>query len=213
MADSALFQSIYSCFSEELWHRIRGFKGCRQIFTELFNFPCFKNILEVGTAEGIILRYLLRTGRVSSAVGYDISPQRIKKATSRSRKEHLQHRAAFMTGDGQHLLFDDDSFDVVLLPHVLEHVPTREQVRFLIRESMRVSRYGLLIALPLRDSREPVLKWSKYLDLDHLKGLIKYRNGWIYNSSKVEELFRSENLDFQKSANCDRMYIIRKRHG
>ena len=207
---AASFLNFYDLFSQEFIHRLTGYRKCREVAEELNRFPGAKTVLEVGTAEGFLLRYLARSGRIESAAGYDIRPARIAKARQRARADPLGHRLSFTVGDGQCLPFPDGSFDVALLPHVLEHVPTVEQVAFLIRESLRAARLGVLIALPLRESREPLLRWSKYLDVDHLRGLFRYRNGWIYHAAAVERFFGDMGLRFERSRAHDRVYAIAK---
>lgn len=204
------FQAIYDLFSQEFIHKLHNYRKCREVAEELDHFPEARHILEVGTAEGFLLRYMLRNRCIDSAVGYDIRPVRIGKAIQRARDENLDDRLTFLVGDGKTLPFQDGSFDETLLPHVLEHVPTREQIRFLIMEALRVSIYGILIALPLRDSHRPVLRWSKYLDPDHLHGLLKYGNGWIYHAESVERFFRGMGLDYARSEANDRVYRILK---
>ena len=115
----------------------------------------------------------------------------------------------FILGDGKNLPFKNKSFDLVILPHVLEHIPSKNQVSFIISESLRVSKNGILIALPLRDSKELLLRWMKYLDIDHLYGLIRYKNKWIYHSKSFEGFLKKTGYKFKRSQINDRVYILK----
>lgn len=202
------FKDFYSLFSAELWAKMQGSPD--KIAKELNNFPHHKTVLEIGTAEGYIIRQLVIKGVVASAAGYDISEKRLNKARARAKKEGLTKKIKFYLGDGIHLPFKNKTFDVVLLPHILEHIPTRQQVIELLKESARVSRYGLLVSMPLTDA-DPGL--SRYLDPDHIRGQIKYRNGWIYKAKNVEHLFREMGFQFKRSKDSKEFYILKQGSG
>jgi len=198
------FHDFYSLFSAEFWSK-KG-RVPERITQELSAFDKHENILEVGTAEAYIIRRLVLDKVVKTATGYDISKRRIAKAKERVAKEHLSKKIKIVLGDGQHLPFADKSFDVVLLPQILEHVPTRQGVISLLKESKRVSRYGLLVSLPLTDVDR---MQSRYLDPDHLRNQIVNKNGWIYNPKNVEELFAQAGFKILRSTSNREFYILK----
>ena len=81
--------------------------------------------LDVGCGNGA---YLDATG----AIGMDLSPGMLHAARQVSN-------ASLVCGDAQAIPFADGAFDVVIAPHMLYHVPDREQAA---RELRRVTRAG-----------------------------------------------------------------------
>lgn len=204
--------TMYSYLSQETWHRVTRFRKARQLAHHLSYFPSSGRVLEVGTAEGLVLRYLLEHGFISSGTGYDVSRLKVEKARSRAEEVGKSVELSFFRGDGWTLPFPDRSFDVTLLPHVLEHVPKMSQVSSLLFESLRVSRHGALVVLPMRDSNERLGKWMKYLDVDHVRNLLVHHNHWIYHSQSLEDFLSLLGLSFERSSVCDRYYLIRGRN-
>ncbi|MBI2665513.1 class I SAM-dependent methyltransferase [Candidatus Woesearchaeota archaeon] len=201
------FHDFYDLLSAETWAAF--FKTPEKISEELKHFEDPRSVLEVGTAEAYIIRQLINQGILSSATGYDISERRLQRAMTRVQKEGLSEKISLCLGDGKKLPFDDGQFDVTLLPQILEHVPTRRGVIDLLVDSRRVADQGLLVSLPLRDSDTFLIRWAKYLDPDHLRGLAQYRNGWIYDPDNVEQLFREIGFNFERSEKNDEFYRLK----
>lgn len=85
-------------------------------------------VLDVGCGNG---QYLVRLrDRDVDAVGCDLSVGMLRAA---------RPHPALVNGDVQRLPFPDDTFDVVLAPHMLYHVPDRQAAA---RELRRVLRAG-----------------------------------------------------------------------
>lgn len=113
----------YSEYAEWM-PRLMGFK----------NFPGAR-LLEIGCGMGTDLLQFSRGG--AHCVGIDLTPRSI---------EITQHRfklygadGVFMISDGEHLPFDDESFDVVYSNGVLHHTPDTKGA---VREVHRVLRPG-----------------------------------------------------------------------
>ena len=85
-----------------------------------------ERVVEIGCGNG---RYL---ERIDGCIGLDLSPGMIESARPRAR-------GPLLCGDAQALPFADDSFDTVLAPMMLYHVPDRAQAA---REMRRVLRPG-----------------------------------------------------------------------
>lgn len=110
---------------QRLWHL-----SARDVDFNLFEWVLAMvegdDVLDVGCGNGA---YLARCG---GAIGMDLSPGMLDSARARTD-------AALVCGDAQRLPFAADSFDTVLAPHMLYHVPDRAQAA---RELRRVLRPG-----------------------------------------------------------------------
>jgi ubiquinone/menaquinone biosynthesis C-methylase UbiE len=204
---STLFHDFYDLLSEE--SAAKFFKTVENITAEFENFNSPKKVLEVGTAEAYNIRELVRRRAINFAVGYDISKRNLKTARKKIKQQGLENRVKLSLGDGKNLKFPDNKFDITILTQVLEHIPTREGVRDLLLESRRVSSQGLIVSLPLRDASEFLVRIAKYLDFDHVRKLIQYRNHWIYEPDKVEKLFQEIGFKFERSKNTDYFYVLK----
>lgn len=101
-----------------------------------------------------IERGLLAAGRHVTAVAFYAAPASLR-----------DDGATLLRGDGRHLPFVDDAFDVVISNAVLEHVGGPEEARRLVVESLRVARSLAIHATPNRwfpvetHTRVPLLHW------------------------------------------------------
>lgn len=96
-----------------------------------------RRILEVGCNWGYIL------ANVRGQVGVDINPALVQLASA------LSPTREFQVADARSLPFPDRSFDIVMLPEVLEHLPW-EDVPLAIKEAQRVGR-EVFITVPNGD--------------------------------------------------------------
>lgn len=92
------------------------------------------DVLDVGCGDGMVAQML--APRSTSYVGLDSSPRMVDAAAQRLRN---QGHARFLTADMHELPLSDDSFDTVLLFHVLTYADRPEAA---ITESTRVLRPG-----------------------------------------------------------------------
>lgn len=102
-------------------------------------------ILEVGCAEGAIIGELEPKGHF--LVGVDISLDRLKAG---------EPPTIYVNGLAEELPFRDKSFDTVLLPEIVEHVPDPSRV---IAEGIRVARRDLIFTVPV-DFYDPTHLWN-----------------------------------------------------
>ena len=93
-------------------------------------------VLEVGIGTGISLPHYKRSLKVTAI---DLSPQMLKRARQRVRRERLKHVEAVLEMDAGAMKFPDDSFDVVVAMYVLTVVPDPKKV---MEELERVCRPG-----------------------------------------------------------------------
>lgn len=91
-------------------------------------------VLELGIGTGLTAPLYSRDWTV---VGVDLSPAMLRQAQKRLAQLGLNQTVTLLEADGAHLPFDDDSFDVVLVPYVMSVVPDPLNVG---RELRRVCR-------------------------------------------------------------------------
>jgi len=135
----SIFEKLYQLMSEEIWIKTFGRSKLRKIKILLKNKV--STVLEVGCAEGYILRQLALKEIISKGVGIDIRKNKLQKARLRSKKEGIQDKISFKYGSATKLSFKDKSFDAVILPDVLEHLKGEEEVIKAIKEAIKVCDY------------------------------------------------------------------------
>lgn len=89
-------------------------------------------ILDLGCGDGNSASYFLKYFSHKAYFGIDISPKSIEEA----RQLPLE-RCSFQVYDGEHIPFDDRTFDIVLIACVLHHIDISFHVN-LLRECQRV---------------------------------------------------------------------------
>ncbi|MCA8937715.1 MAG: class I SAM-dependent methyltransferase [Planctomycetes bacterium] len=104
-----------------------------------------ESVLDVGCGRGVLVNQLSQAGIL--ATGID------PKAPG--------HDPQIIQGDVERLPFGDDDFEWVTLRHVPHHLPDLSAA---LRECVRVTRKGLLIAEPWFDLTDPLQKISERWD-------------------------------------------------
>ncbi|TDG37502.1 class I SAM-dependent methyltransferase [Pedobacter changchengzhani] len=137
-----------------------------------------KKILEVGAGDGSILHYLNEWKFGSELYALEIAQTGVDKI----KALNLSTLKEVQTFDGYKIPYADDSFDLVILAHVLEHV---EHERILLRELKRIAKY-VVIEVP-KDYRFGVDKRIKhFLDYGHIN---------MYTPTSLRFLLKSEGLE------------------
>ena len=98
-------------------------------------------VLDAGCGEGVLSVMMANKGAV--VTGVDISVPNIEKSIEYAREADL--KIDFVLGDSEKLPFNDNSFDLVVSSHVLEHLPDFDLG---LREVMRVSKKRSVVAIP-----------------------------------------------------------------
>lgn len=114
----------------------------RQIYDQFL--PYLKpgmQVLDAGCGEGVLSCLIAQQG--IDVVGMDLSAPNIEAAGRLASQWNVKPK--FLQGDAENLPFSDNSFDVVISSHVLEHLPDLHQG---LRELYRVTRNVALIAMP-----------------------------------------------------------------
>jgi ubiquinone/menaquinone biosynthesis C-methylase UbiE len=164
---------------DEAW-RMLGAKYKAQHIIEVCKGLSFKKVLEVGAGDGSILKLLSDQGFASEYHAVEISGSGVEYIKSRGIKD-LRSVEVF---DGYKLPFDNDSFDLIILSHVLEHV---EHERMLLREIKRVARQ-CVIEVP-RDYKA---------DVDsRIKHFLAYGHINVYTPTSLRYLLRTEGFEIQ----------------
>jgi|Deesub1362B_J571_1020462.scaffolds.fasta_scaffold00760_14 SAM-dependent methyltransferase len=100
-----------------------------------------QKVLDVGCGEGVLSLLMAQKGAI--VTGVDLSLPNVKAA--RCKADEAKLPIVFGVADAENLPFGDDSFDVVVSSHILEHLPNLVQG---LRELYRVTRRMALIAMP-----------------------------------------------------------------
>ena len=134
-------------------------------------------VLEVGAGDGSILHFLNDWDFGKELYALEIADTGVE----RIRERKLSRLVEVKSFDGYEIPYGDDSFDLVILAHVLEHV---EHERILIRELKRIAK-NIVIEVPL-DYRFGVDKRMKhFLDYGHIN---------MYTPTSLRFLLQSEGL-------------------
>ena len=172
-----------SCYSGPNPWRELGAKYKAKNLVEVCNRAGFKpaRILEVGAGEGSILMHLSRMGFGGEYAALEIANSGVRAIKERAIPG-LKEAQPF---NGYELPYADDSFDVVILFHVLEHV---EYERALLREVRRVAPRHI-IEVPLDYHFGIDEKTEHYLGYGHIN---------LYTPSMIRFLLKSEGFRIEQ---------------
>lgn len=138
------------------WRRI-GARGKAQNIGDLLGGEQVGEVLEVGCGTGALLDELRRCQIGSGYIGVDIADPGPHSNVSGIRLEEY---------DGEILPFADDSFDLVIASHVVEHVLNP---RGLLVEMRRVSSRFVYVEVPCElTARVAVRTLEKTLEIGHI---------------------------------------------
>jgi SAM-dependent methyltransferase len=107
---------------------------------QLAKLPAMPRVVEIGCGEGAVAASLMNRGFAGTYTGFDVSTSGVAEAQERN-----VDGATFQVSSGSGVPMGDDSADVVVLCHVVEHV---EYPRALIYEACRIAPY-VVVEVPL----------------------------------------------------------------
>lgn len=162
---------------DEAW-RMLGAKYKAQHIVNVSKGHTFANVLEVGAGDGSILTLLAQQDFAREYDAVEISESGVEHIKSRK----IPGLRSVQVFDGYHLPFGDESFDLIILSHVLEHV---EHERLLLRELKRVAKY-CIIEVP-RDYKADVDK--------KIKHFLAYGHINVYTPTSLRYLLKTEGFD------------------
>lgn len=142
----------------------------------LWQHGSIRRVADIGCGEGSVIQCLSGLGYGEEFVGFEISHSALEMAEQLS----YDRPTSFVSYDGSKLPAEDESFDLAILSHVIEHV---EEPRSLLFEARRVARYVFVevpLELNLRTSSH--FEWT---DVGHIN---------LYNPLLLRHLCQSTGL-------------------
>jgi ubiquinone/menaquinone biosynthesis C-methylase UbiE len=165
---------------DEAW-RMLGAKYKAQHIIDVCKGQSLKKVLEVGAGDGSILKLLSNQNFAPEYHAVEISDSGVAHIKSRD----IKNLVSVQEFDGYKLPFEDDSFDLIILSHVLEHV---EHERLLLREIKRVSK-NFVIEVPI-DYKPGVDK--------RIKHFLAYGHINVYTPTSLRYLLQTEGFEIKK---------------
>lgn len=137
---AAHYEEIYSRHSDFgiRWRSLGARDKAKNVRALCAEYP-HQTILEIGCGDGAVIRELAGFGE--HLQGLEISKQAVNQCTQAGLDVRLF--------DGSRIPFQDRSFDLAILSHVVEHL---ESPREILTEAVRVARY-VFVEVPLEDNR------------------------------------------------------------
>jgi ubiquinone/menaquinone biosynthesis C-methylase UbiE len=173
-------KTAYDSFYEnndETW-RMLGAKYKVEHIVKVCEGYTFNKVLEVGAGDGSILKLLAERNFAPEYHAVELSASGVE----RIKERNIASIKSVQEFDGYHLPFADDSMDLIILTHVLEHV---EHERLLLRELKRVAKM-CVIEVP-RDYR---------VGIDHrIKHFLAYGHINMYTPTSLRYLLLTEGFD------------------
>lgn len=160
-------KNFYSEYADEIIdkrlrspYRLRQYAHIKQ-YESILNFvkPGMR-VLDAGCGEGVLSIMVAKKGAM--VTGCDLSKPNIEKSKLYAIENSVGDNAEFLVGDAEKLPFSDNTFDLVVSSHVLEHLPDFDQG---LGEIMRVTKKRAIVAIPT---------------ILNLCSLVQVGHGWFY---------------------------------
>jgi len=126
-------RSAYCYAGESEWCRLGAIDKADNVVRLCRGVP-HDSILDVGAGEGSILSRLAELGFGEAYTAIEVSETGVEAI----RRRNLPSLVECRLFDGERIPYEDGSFDLAILSHVIEHV---ENPRKLLREAKRVARH------------------------------------------------------------------------
>ena len=171
----------------------------RQIIRDMLHVRGASSVLDVACGPATDFKGLKMYGPMVKYVGMDKSVH----MTNLSKRRYPD--VDFLRGDAENLPFIDNSFDVVLLKHILEHLP---DYKITITEALRVARDEAIVNF-----------FNRLLPIPHdihLWNRNGYWNNW-YSRSEFEKFLDGQNIRYRSimtrgiAGQTAEIYILEKK--
>ncbi|MFT3685500.1 MAG: class I SAM-dependent methyltransferase [Phycisphaerales bacterium] len=137
-----LYDQYYDTEKKKRWYEV-GAAGKVENILRLCKPLKPATVLDIGAGNGALLQKMHDGGLGERLSAIEISRSGLEQLNA--RRASLPRLADVRTFDGVHFPYPDNSFDLAVLSHVIEHV---EHPRLLLYEAARVARY-LYAEVPL----------------------------------------------------------------
>ena len=157
------------------WRRMSAENKARNI-VDLSSGHTFENIVEIGAGDGAVLHQLSELGFASSVSVLEVSESAVEVIQNRG----IRNLAEVTLFDGYSSSYGDNTFDLAILSHVIEHV---EHPRLLLGEASRIAEYVFVevpLELKLRTPRDFV-----WINTGHIN---------LYSPVVIRQLLQSSGL-------------------
>jgi len=141
---------IYTRYADKIFDKrfnspniLRRYVHRTQYFSIVKQIQPHEVVIDIGCGEGVLSCLLAQKG--IKVVGVDISEPNIKAAKELAIRMGVSDKVDFFIGDAENVPFPDNSFDVALSCHVLEHLPDFKKG---LREVYRLTKNKAIVALP-----------------------------------------------------------------
>lgn len=180
LKEGNIFEKIFHSFRISPWLTKIDYSG--------------KKVLDVGCNTGILLIPLLERG--VDVVGVDIDREDVEKVKEKLKVKRFPLNRA-QIADARELPFSTNSFDIVLLSDILEHVGDPKSVA---KEAQRVVKRGGLIYATVPNEWHPVVKFSWLRKALSGRSNVDEHPDVPYNFKKFLELFPDTVVEDKKLA-------------
>ena len=192
MAESSDVKEFYERFADDvLLEDFRRFNLRQDAVRQLCRrfVPRGARVLEVGCGVGIISKYLASLG--CSVVGLDLSENNIRVATAYAGSGRCEFKVLDVVA-GAPELASLGTFDAILLPDVLEHIPKDRYALLFTTLQERLSESGkILLTFPSPEYQR------------HLKASHPERLQVVDETVELADITRAASLRLEYFSSCD----------
>jgi len=164
------------------------------------------DVLDIGCANGWSAFRQLEKHQVKSFTGIDFAESMIEAAKAVSAEKGYGNSTKFEVGDIRSLRYPDESFDLVYTTRALINLPTWEEQKLGILESLRVAKKGGTIIFS-EAFWEPLILLNALRSLKKLPPLVEHDFNRYLKGPRLEEFLVSKNLKFTVEDFCSIYYL------
>ena len=148
-------------------------------------FPADKGarILEIGPGFGYLLEHLSKTCAYQNVSGVDVAPEVVEVCN-----QTLPGSTTLVEDTTVFLQQFEEHFDLIIMLHVLEHVP-KEQIMPLLHSIRRALRTGGRLVVEVPNPMHPITgAYNRYHDFTHTVGFTDQSLGFVLRNAGFREV-------------------------